>query len=52
MKEQGWAVKEMDLKGTRGRRKAGSAARFASFQSGVREGEAGKKADGLTLGSG
>lgn len=28
MKEQGWAVRVMELKGTRGRRKAGSAARF------------------------
>lgn len=29
MKEQGWAVREMELKEIRGRRKAGSAARFA-----------------------
>lgn len=30
MKEQGWAVRKMELKGTRGKRGAGSAARFVS----------------------
>lgn len=30
MKEQGWAVRKMELKGTKGKRVAGSTARFVS----------------------